>query len=163
MPIQTELQLQEKDVIAPAPGPAKINNTGFLLEPVGLEQTPEFNTWLTEKLTEVLRYLKLSFNLEVPAENLLFHPLHLGYPDPIGQLRTHARIWGYNYKIKNEKTGELENAINPETGQLMSYMVWQKLNPSVMPIEVTDPPLESDVDTAPNNFEPEEPVVAVVA
>lgn len=105
---------------------------------IDLEQTQEFQLWQASKLEECLRYLKLSFNLELPAKKLVFHPVHLGYPDPVGQLRTHARIWGYNYKIDGE------TAINPATNQPMSYVVWKILDP---PVVVTDPPLESDVET----------------
>jgi hypothetical protein len=129
MPTETELQPQQKDAT-----PAIDNRDLMIVAPVGLEQT------------DVQRYLKLSFNLELPSEKIIFHALHLGYPDPVGQLRTHARIWGYNYKINGE------NAVNPATGQLMSYVVWQKLDPPVMPIEVTDPPLESDVDPESEEF-----------
>lgn len=158
MPTDTELQLQEK--IAVTPPPAAVDNTSLMVvEPVGIEKTSEFQKWLTEKCEEVRRYLKLSFNNELPAEKLVFHAMHLGYPDPVGQLRTHARIWGYNYKVRNEKTGELENVTNPANGQLMSYVVWQKLDPPVMPIEVTNPALESDADLNSEDFEPE-PVLA---
>lgn len=103
---------------------------------IDLEETPEFQLWKASKLEECLRYLRLSFNLELPAEKLLFHPAQLGYPDPVRQLRSHARIWGYNYKIEGE------NVINPATGQLMSYVVWQILEP---PVVVAD--LESDSET----------------
>jgi len=149
MTVQAKLQ---KD----APAPAEDNNTNLMLvEPVGQEQTAEFQDWLKQKSKEVIDYLKRSYNQELPAENLVFHPAHLGYPDPVGQLRTHARIWGYNYKAKGEN-GEMENVINSETQQPMSYIVWQKLDPPVMPVEVTAPPLKSDEDTvAPEDFEAE--------
>ena len=147
---ETELQLQQKSTIEPS-SPTAV--TGLMVEPVGLERTPEFQDWIAQKTGEVLRYLKLSFNRELPAEKLVFHSTHLGYPDPIGQLRTHARIWGYNYKINGE------TAINPATEQPMSYVVWQILDPPVMPVEVADPSLEFDQDVAPEDFEPE-PVTA---
>jgi hypothetical protein len=144
-----QAELQKNAVV-----PAENNTTLMLVKPVGLETTPEFQAWLEEKATEVLRYLKLSYNQELPLENLIFHPAHAGYPDPIGQLRTHARVWGYNYKIKGEN-GELENAINPETDQPMMYIVWQKLDPPPAPIEVAYPELESDEDIAPEDFDAE--------
>ena len=144
MPVETPVGIPEKSELTPAS-----NTTILMSKPVGLEESLEFQTWLKDKLAEVLRYLKLSFNLELSADKLLFYPFHLGYPDPIGQLRTHARIWGYNYKIDGE------NAINPATGQLMSYVVWQILDPPVMPIEVTEPPLEFDEDNASESFDAE--------
>ena len=113
----------EKDLVQPA---------------LDLEQTPEFQTWQADKIQECLRYLKLSFNVELLAEKLVFYPAHLGYPDPVGQLRSHARIWGYNYKID----GEI--AVNPATNELMTYTVWQTLD---QPVVVADPILESDEET----------------
>lgn len=152
---ETELQ-QQKSVVDPSLPTAISQPSLMVVDPVGLEQTSEFQSWLKERAKEVLNYLKLSFNKEVAVEKLVFHPIHLGYPDPNGQLRTHARIWGYNYKLDGE------NVINPETQQPMSYVVWQKLDPPVMPIEVADPPLESDQDTPPEEFEPDtEPAAAV--
>lgn len=108
------------------------------VQPADLEETPEFKAWLESKIQECLRYLKLSFNMELPAEKLLFYPEYLGYPDPVNQLRSHARIWGYNYKIGGE------NVVNPATEQPMSYVVWQILD---QPVVVTDPILESDQET----------------
>ena len=149
---EAELQPQQKSTIDLSPGVTDITSL-MAVEAVGLEQTPEFQAWTKEKAKEVLRYLKLSFNKELPVEKLVFHATHLGYPDPVGQLRTHARIWGYNYKINGE------TAINPATEQPMIYVVWQTLDPPVMPLEVADPPLEFDQDVAPEDFEPE-PITA---
>ncbi len=112
---------------------------------IDLEKTPEFESWKAAKLEECVRYLKLSFGLEMPVEKLVFHLVHLGYPDPIGQLRTHARIWGYNYKIDEEIV------INPATNQPMSYVVWQALD---IPV-VSNPSLESDEDTSDADFDTE--------
>lgn len=163
--IKTELEPEQNNVVAIATADTPTTNL-MVVEPVGLELTQEFQAWLEEKSAECLNYLKLSFNQELPVEKLVFHAVHLGYPDPIGQLRTHARIWGYNYKIRNE-VGEFETVTNPETGKLMSYVVWQKLDPPVTPIQVADPPLESDTDTAAEDFEPEdfeaEPIGQAVA
>lgn len=100
-----------------------------------LEKTPEFQAWVKAKTQECLRYLELSFTLKLQPEKLLFYPDYLGYPDPVGQLHSHARIWGYNYKINEEI------AINPATGQRMTYVVWQVLD---QPVVVANPVLESD-------------------
>lgn len=118
--------------------PTAIDVQKDAVQAVDLETTSEFQAWQASKLQECLRYLKLSFNLEIPPGKLVFHPVHLGYPDPVGQLRSHARIWGYNYKINGE------NIVNPATGELMSYVVWQILDP---PVVVSDPSLESDQET----------------
>ena len=110
------------------------------IKPTDLEQTPEFQSWLQAKTQECLRYLKLSFNVDLPAEELLFYPEYLGYPDQVGQLRSHARIWGYNYKINGE------NAINPATNQAMAYVVWQVLD---IPENTPKEAVEGQIDAAP--------------
>lgn len=131
MPTETDINLQKDTVQSTI---------------VDLEQTSEFKTWQTTKTEECLRYLKLSFNQDLPAEKLVFHPTHLGYPDPVGGLRSHARIWGYNYKIDGE------NVVNPATGELMQYTVWQKVDP---PVVVENPNLPSDEDEGGAEFDTE--------
>ena len=89
--------------------------------PKDLEETPEFKDWKQSKLLECLRYLKLSFNEDLEPERLIFRLLEDGYPDQ-DELRSHARIWGYNYK---DEKGEI--AVNPINGKQMTYVVWKVL------------------------------------
>lgn len=103
--------------------------------PIDLEKTPEFEAWKSAKIQECLNYLRGNWGMDITTEQLVMKEMYT-FVDP-GNPRAHASVHsGCNYL--DPVTGAI--AINPATGQKMSYAIWRKIDPPAeTPVEVAEP------------------------
>ena len=112
----------------------KIDNSQRDLSPVDLTETPEFKAWSEAKIKEFIAAHKYAWRIDIPREKLLMKDDGAGYPDPTLQQKAHKFV-SANHKFRDPVTNEV--LVNPATGRLMSFMIWQSILPD--PIDLSSP------------------------
>src|SRR5687767_7813280 len=105
--------------------------------PIDLETTPEFQTWKQAKLNEVSAYLRDNWRMDVGVEQSVMAPQFV-FPD-----RENRRAYASVSAGQSFRGEDGAIAINPATGQSMTYTVWRKIQPPAQPLATaTDPTIE---------------------
>ncbi len=100
--------------------------------PLDLTETPEFKSWSETEIKKFMAAHKYAWRADIPREKLFMKDDGSGYPDPVLQQKAHKFV-SANHKFRGSD-GEV--LVNPATGRLMSFMIWQSILPDpVLPTE----------------------------